>query len=55
VLDVARGVGDAEVLALALEAAGHAARNDRRHHDALGYFRELRSHTGLSRLADEQK
>ena len=52
-LDYARETGDREGLALALQAAGEAARNEARHQDALRYFRELRSLTGMSCLAEE--
>lgn len=53
VLDEARASGDTEALALALEAAGHSARNDARHREALGYFRELGRFSDRSHLAEE--
>lgn len=52
-LERARSTGDREALALALQAAGEAARNEGHHLVALGHFRELRSLTGTSHLADE--
>jgi DNA-binding CsgD family transcriptional regulator len=52
-LAYARGTGDGEALALALQAAGEAATNQARHQAALRHFRELRSHTGTSWLAEE--
>jgi DNA-binding CsgD family transcriptional regulator/tetratricopeptide (TPR) repeat protein len=52
-LECARGTGDREALALALQAAGEAAANQARHQAALRHFRELRSHTGTSWLAEE--
>ena len=44
---------DHDALALALQAAGEAAHNERRHQLALKYFRELRSVTGVPYLAEE--
>ena len=38
---------------LALQAAGEAAKNEGRHHDALRHFRELRARSGASYLAEE--
>jgi DNA-binding CsgD family transcriptional regulator len=52
-LDQARATGDRESLTLALQAAGEAARNEARHEEALRHFRELRTLTGMSCLADE--
>ena len=49
----ARASGDPEALALALQGAGEAAKNDARHQRALAYFRELRSLVGASCLAEE--
>jgi DNA-binding NarL/FixJ family response regulator len=49
----ARTSGDREALALALQAAGEAARNEGRHQNALRHFRELRSLSGTSCLAEE--
>src|SRR4029077_16228154 len=49
----ARASRDHHALALALQAAGEAAHNERRHQQALKYFRELRSVTGVSYLAEE--
>ena len=49
----ARASHDLEALAFALKAAGEAAHNQRRHQLALKYFRELRSVTGVSYLAEE--
>lgn len=49
----ARAAGDDDALAFALQAAGEAAHNERRHQLALKYFRELRSVTGMSYLAEE--
>jgi DNA-binding CsgD family transcriptional regulator len=40
-------------LELALQAAGEAAKNEGRHHDALRHFRELRARSGVSYLAEE--
>jgi hypothetical protein len=34
-------------------AAGEAAKNEGRHHDALQHFRDLRAHSGSSYLAEE--
>ncbi|WP_370345407.1 AAA family ATPase [Catenulispora sp. MAP5-51] len=53
VLDEARMSGDEQALALALEAAGHSARNDGRHQQALRYFRELARLNGRSLVAEE--
>jgi DNA-binding CsgD family transcriptional regulator len=52
-LDYARATGDREAIALALQASGEAARNQARHRDALRYFRELRSLSDVSCLAEE--
>ncbi|MFI9388093.1 AAA family ATPase [Kutzneria sp. NPDC052558] len=52
-VDEARATGDREALTLALHAAGWAAKNEARHETALRHFRELRSLTGASCLADE--
>jgi DNA-binding CsgD family transcriptional regulator len=58
-LDAERALGDArasqdhDALGLALQAAGEAAHNERRHQLALKYFRELRSVTGVPCLAEE--
>ena len=52
-LSCAREAGDREAMTLALQAAGEAAKNEARHHSALGYFRELRSLTGAPWLAEE--
>ena len=52
-LTYARETGSREALALALQAAGEAATNQARHQAALGHFRELRTHTGVSWLAEE--
>lgn len=49
----ARTSQDHDALALALQAAGEAAHNERRHQQALKYFRELRSVTGVSYLSEE--
>jgi DNA-binding CsgD family transcriptional regulator len=49
----ARVTRDADALALALQAAGEAAHSQRRHKLALKHFRELRSVTGNSYLAEE--
>ena len=49
----ARTSHDHDALALALQAAGEAAHNERRHQLALKYFRELRSVTGVPYLAEE--
>ena len=52
-LEQARGCGDTEALTLAVQAAGEAARNQGRHQVALRHFRELRTLTGASYLAEE--
>jgi DNA-binding CsgD family transcriptional regulator/nucleoside-triphosphatase THEP1 len=52
-LSEARASRDGDALALALHAAGEAAHGQRRHQLALKYFRELRSVTGDSYLAEE--
>lgn len=52
-IEEARATGDHEALTLALQAAGWAAKNEARHEAALRYFRELRSLTGASCLAEE--
>jgi DNA-binding CsgD family transcriptional regulator len=52
-LEFARGTGDHEALALALQASGEAATNQVRHQAALGHFRELRLLTGTPSLAEE--
>jgi DNA-binding CsgD family transcriptional regulator len=49
----ARTAGDGDALAFGLQAAGEAAHAQRRHQVALKHFRELRSVTGISYLADE--
>jgi DNA-binding CsgD family transcriptional regulator len=49
----ARASHDHDAIALALQAAGEAAHNERRHQLALKYFRELRSVTGVPCLAEE--
>jgi DNA-binding CsgD family transcriptional regulator/tetratricopeptide (TPR) repeat protein len=49
----ARNVGDRDALAFGLQAAGEAAHAQRRHQLALKHFRELRSVTGISYLAEE--
>jgi DNA-binding CsgD family transcriptional regulator len=49
----ARASHDHDALTLALQAAGEAAHNERRHQLALKYFRELRSVTGVPYLAEE--
>jgi DNA-binding CsgD family transcriptional regulator len=49
----ARASHDDDALGLALQAAGEAAHNERRHQLALKYFRELRSVTGVPYLAEE--
>jgi DNA-binding CsgD family transcriptional regulator/tetratricopeptide (TPR) repeat protein len=48
-----RASHDHDAIALALQAAGEAAHNERRHQLALKYFRELRSVTGVPYLAEE--
>jgi DNA-binding CsgD family transcriptional regulator/tetratricopeptide (TPR) repeat protein len=52
-LSQARASRDGDALALALQAAGEAAHAQRRHQLALKHFRELRSVTGNSYLAEE--
>jgi tetratricopeptide (TPR) repeat protein len=52
-LSQARASRDGDALALALQAAGEAAHVQRRHQLALKHFRELRSVTGNSYLAEE--
>jgi DNA-binding CsgD family transcriptional regulator/tetratricopeptide (TPR) repeat protein/nucleoside-triphosphatase THEP1 len=52
-LSQARASHDGDALALALQAAGEAAHAQRRHQLALKHFRELRSVTGNSYLAEE--
>jgi DNA-binding CsgD family transcriptional regulator len=49
----ARASLDHHALAFALQAAGEAAHNERRHQLALKYFRELRSVTGVPYLSEE--
>jgi DNA-binding CsgD family transcriptional regulator len=49
----ARTSHDHHALAFALQAAGEAAHNERRHQLALKYFRELRSVTGVPYLSEE--
>jgi DNA-binding CsgD family transcriptional regulator/nucleoside-triphosphatase THEP1 len=49
----ARTAGDRDALAFGLHAAGEAAHMQRRHQLALKHFRELRSVTGISYLAEE--
>jgi DNA-binding CsgD family transcriptional regulator/tetratricopeptide (TPR) repeat protein len=52
-LACARTTADREAIALALQASGEAARNQARHRDALRHFRELRSLSDVSCLAEE--
>ena len=52
-LENARVSGDRDALTLALHAVGEAARNEGRHQDALGTFRELRALAGPYQLAEE--
>jgi DNA-binding CsgD family transcriptional regulator len=52
-LACARTTADGEAIALALQASGEAARNQARHRDALRHFRELRSLSDASCLAEE--
>ena len=52
-LALARTAGDRDALAFGLQAAGEAAHTQRRHQVALKHFRELRSVTGISYLAEE--
>jgi DNA-binding CsgD family transcriptional regulator len=52
-VEQARDSGDAEALTLAVQAAGEAARNQGRHREALGHFRELCTLTGAPYLAEE--
>jgi tetratricopeptide (TPR) repeat protein len=52
-LEDARATGDPDALAMALHAAGEAARNEARHRDALASYRELRGLTGAEQLAEE--
>ena len=52
-LAYARTTADREAVALALQASGEAARNQARHRDALRHFRELRSLSDVSCLAEE--
>jgi DNA-binding CsgD family transcriptional regulator len=52
-LEGARAIGDADALAIALRAAGEAARNEGRHQKALECFRELRILTGPGCLPEE--
>jgi len=52
-LSQARGSRDVDALALALQAVGESAHGQRRHQLALKHFRELRSVTGKSYLAEE--
>jgi DNA-binding CsgD family transcriptional regulator len=49
----ARTTGDRDAVAFGLQAAGEAAHAQRRHQLALKHFRELRSVTGISYLAEE--
>ena len=49
----ARTAADRDALAFGLQAAGEAAHAQRRHQLALKYFRQLRSVTGISYLAEE--
>jgi DNA-binding CsgD family transcriptional regulator/tetratricopeptide (TPR) repeat protein len=49
----ARTAGDRDALAFGLQAAGEAAHAQRRHRLALKHFRELRTVTGISYLAEE--
>ena len=52
-LAYARATGDREAIVLALQASGEAAHNQARHRDALRHFRELRSLSEVSCLAEE--
>jgi DNA-binding CsgD family transcriptional regulator len=52
-LEDARATGDPDALAMALHAAGEAARNEARHRDALACYRELRGLSGAEQLAEE--
>jgi DNA-binding CsgD family transcriptional regulator len=52
-LAYARTTGDRAAVAVALQASGEAARNQARHRDALRHFRELRSLSDVSCLAEE--
>ena len=52
-LSRARAAGDRDALAFGLQAAGEAAHCERRHQLALKHFRERRSVTGISYLAEE--
>jgi DNA-binding CsgD family transcriptional regulator len=52
-VEQARDRGDADALALAVQAAGEAARNQGHHQEALRHFRELRTLTGAPYLAEE--
>jgi DNA-binding CsgD family transcriptional regulator len=52
-LEAARASGDEDALAMALHAAGEAARNEARHRAALSCYRELRALTGAHHLAEE--
>jgi DNA-binding CsgD family transcriptional regulator len=52
-LEDARADGDPDALAVAVHAAGEAARNEARHRDALACYRELRGLTGAHQLAEE--
>ena len=52
-LAYARTTADRAAVALALQASGEAARNQARHRDALRHFRELRSLSDVSCLAEE--
>ncbi|WP_344385142.1 helix-turn-helix transcriptional regulator [Asanoa iriomotensis] len=49
----ARAAGDHDATMLALQAMGELARNSGHHAESLAYFRELRSVTGTSYLAEE--
>jgi DNA-binding CsgD family transcriptional regulator/nucleoside-triphosphatase THEP1 len=52
-LALARTAGDRDALVFGLQAAGEVAHTQRRHQVALKHFRELRSVTGISYLAEE--
>jgi DNA-binding CsgD family transcriptional regulator len=52
-VEQARDRGDSDALALAVQAAGEAARNQGHHQEALRHFRELRTLTGAPYLAEE--
>ena len=52
-VEQARDSGDRQALTLAVQASGEAARNQGRHQVALRHFRELRTLTGTSYVAEE--